>query len=112
MLLLFVFASRRRHTIWPRDWSSDVCSSDLARQGGVVVVLHDLALAARYCDRLVLLQGGRVVAEGSAGQVLSADQLQSVYGIEGRWLHSDGEAAVLPWRRDRKSVVEGKRGGK
>src|SRR5690625_7700563 len=74
MLLLFVFASRRRHTIWPRDWSSDVCSSDLARQGGVVVVLHDLALAARYCDRLVLLQGGRVVAEGSAGQVLSADQ--------------------------------------
>src|SRR5437870_9074584 len=26
---LFFFSSRRRHTIWPRDWSSDVCSSDL-----------------------------------------------------------------------------------
>src|SRR5439155_13444916 len=26
---IFFFASRRRHTIWPRDWSSDVCSSDL-----------------------------------------------------------------------------------
>src|SRR5690625_5390259 len=27
---LFFFSSRRRHTRWPRDWSSDVCSSDLA----------------------------------------------------------------------------------
>src|SRR5207253_8029821 len=29
------FSSRRRHTRWPRDWSSDVCSSDLARAGAV-----------------------------------------------------------------------------
>src|SRR5690625_7721562 len=29
MLSLFLFSSRRRHTRWPRDWSSDVCSSDL-----------------------------------------------------------------------------------
>src|SRR5690625_7553412 len=30
LLRLFFFSSRRRHTRWPRDWSSDVCSSDLA----------------------------------------------------------------------------------
>src|SRR5690625_5751548 len=29
-LLFFFFSSRRRHTRWPRDWSSDVCSSDLS----------------------------------------------------------------------------------
>src|SRR5207253_8502571 len=29
MYILFFFSSRRRHTRWPRDWSSDVCSSDL-----------------------------------------------------------------------------------
>src|SRR5439155_15906263 len=29
----FFFSSRRRHTRWPRDWSSDVCSSDLPRSG-------------------------------------------------------------------------------
>src|SRR5439155_15852705 len=29
-MLFFFFSSRRRHTRWPRDWSSDVCSSDLA----------------------------------------------------------------------------------
>src|SRR6266508_6414630 len=31
MWLVFFFSSRRRHTRWPRDWSSDVCSSDLER---------------------------------------------------------------------------------
>src|SRR5437660_6882165 len=30
LLFFFFFSSRRRHTRWPRDWSSDVCSSDLA----------------------------------------------------------------------------------
>src|SRR5690625_7581531 len=32
MLFVFFFSSRRRHTRWPRDWSSDVCSSDLYLQ--------------------------------------------------------------------------------
>src|SRR5439155_2782424 len=32
-ILFFFFSSRRRHTRWPRDWSSDVCSSDLASPG-------------------------------------------------------------------------------
>src|SRR5439155_6853140 len=34
---LFFFSSRRRHTRWPRDWSSDVCSSDLAADEHIVV---------------------------------------------------------------------------
>src|SRR5690625_7670387 len=32
--VFFFFSSRRRHTRWPRDWSSDVCSSDLQRHLG------------------------------------------------------------------------------
>src|SRR5439155_10690211 len=32
--VFFFFSSRRRHTRWPRDWSSDVCSSDLYASGG------------------------------------------------------------------------------
>src|SRR6266508_3248268 len=37
--MLFFFSSRRRHTRWPRDWSSDVCSSDLTRIVGVTLLL-------------------------------------------------------------------------
>lgn len=54
-----------------------------ARQGAaVLIVLHDLALAARFCDRLVLLNRGRVVADGNARTVLSAENLAAVYGVQ------------------------------
>ncbi|GAA4809014.1 ABC transporter ATP-binding protein [Nocardioides caeni] len=46
-----------------------------------VVVLHDLNLAARYCDDLVLLSEGRVVASGSPEEVLAPELIESVYGI-------------------------------
>ncbi|MBE7194311.1 MAG: ABC transporter ATP-binding protein [Gordonia polyisoprenivorans] len=46
-----------------------------------VVVLHDLNLAARYCNRLILLEGGRVVATGSPDDVLRPEILEPVYRI-------------------------------
>lgn len=47
-----------------------------------VVVLHDLSLAARYCDRLLLLDQGTLIAEGNAATVLSNDNIRQVYGVE------------------------------
>ena len=49
--------------------------------GGVVVVLHDLTLAARFCDRLILLSEGRVAADGPPERVLTQDNLERVYGV-------------------------------
>jgi iron complex transport system ATP-binding protein len=46
----------------------------------VLAVVHDLTLAAQYCDRLVILNGGCVVACGTPPQVLTADLLREVYG--------------------------------
>ncbi|MCS7482425.1 ABC transporter ATP-binding protein [Umezawaea endophytica] len=48
----------------------------------VVVALHDLTLAVRYCDRLVLLQHGVVVADGSAEQVLTPELLREVFEVD------------------------------
>ncbi|MFJ6407052.1 ABC transporter ATP-binding protein [Streptomyces hydrogenans] len=47
-----------------------------------VVALHDLNLAARYCDHLVLLQNGRVAAAGPPDTVLTPDAIKRVYGVE------------------------------
>lgn len=56
-----------------------------ARAGGLVIaVLHDLTMAARYCDRLLLIHGGRIVADGSPSQVLTPANLKLVYGIDAR----------------------------
>jgi iron complex transport system ATP-binding protein len=48
----------------------------------VVVALHDLAQAARYCDRLVLLHRGTLVAQGSAADVLTAPLLREVFEVD------------------------------
>jgi iron complex transport system ATP-binding protein len=46
-----------------------------------VIVLHDLNLAARYCDRAVLLNRGRVAAAGAIDEVLTPEVLEPVYGV-------------------------------
>jgi iron complex transport system ATP-binding protein len=50
--------------------------------GGALLVLHDLALAGAACDRVVLLDRGRVVAEGPPADVLRSSVLSPVYGTE------------------------------
>lgn len=53
-----------------------------ARRGGIVAVtLHDLALAARHCDELVVLHRGRMAAEGEPARALSDKALAEVFGV-------------------------------
>lgn len=58
----------------------------LLRETGatVVVALHDLNLAAAYCDRICVLDGGRRVALGTPAEVLTAEMLSDVYEVEAR----------------------------
>lgn len=46
-----------------------------------VIALHDLNMAAAFCDRLVVLSAGRVVATGSPAEVLTSDLIADVYGV-------------------------------
>lgn len=56
---------------------------NLVRSLGVTAIaaLHELHLAAHYCDRLYLLQEGRLVASGSPAHVLTAERIARVYGV-------------------------------
>ncbi|MEZ5911758.1 MAG: ABC transporter ATP-binding protein [Paracoccaceae bacterium] len=56
--------------------------ADLAAEGrGVVASLHDLGLAARHCTRIVMLSRGRLVADGTPADVLTSENLRSVFGL-------------------------------
>ena len=59
-------------------------AAQLAREShtGVLVILHDMNLAARWCDRLLLLSGGQAVALGTPAEVLTPANLFLAYGIE------------------------------
>ncbi|KPM56230.1 ABC transporter ATP-binding protein [Frankia sp. R43] len=66
---------------------------DLVRATGVttLAVLHDLDLAVRYCDQLVVLDRGRVASAGPVLEALTSDVLHAVFGVTGSVeRHSDG----------------------
>lgn len=67
----------------------------------VLAVLHDLTLAARFCERLLLLSDGHVIADGPPGSVLSDDNLARAYKISARRGEGvDGTGGYLiPWER-------------
>jgi iron complex transport system ATP-binding protein len=65
----------------------------------VLSTMHDLTLAGQYADRLVLLDSGRVVATGTATDVLTEDNLHRYYGAKVRVVTADGHPVVLPARR-------------
>ncbi|MBL8602052.1 MAG: ATP-binding cassette domain-containing protein [Myxococcales bacterium] len=55
--------------------------AETERGRGVVAVLHDLGLAARYADRVVLLDEGRLVAMGAPAEVFTPARLEAVWGL-------------------------------
>lgn len=69
-------------------------------EGGLTVVaaMHDLTSAAQYGERLVLLDGGRIVADGAPADVLTADRVNHVYDARVEILDRGDGPAVLPLR--------------
>ena len=69
----------------------------VAAGGAALVVSHDLSLAARVCDRIVLLGEGQIVAEGRPDEVLTRAHLRRAFDIEAiRFEAPDGSIVVVP----------------
>jgi ferric hydroxamate transport system ATP-binding protein len=69
----------------------------LSRECGltVIAVLHDINMAARYCDHLVALRGGEMIAQGSPDSLMKGAVLEQIYGIPmGTLPHPAGGAPV------------------
>ena len=69
----------------------------LSQQRGltVIAVLHDINMAARYCDYLVALRGGEMIAQGTPSELMRSETLEQIYGIPmGILPHPAGAAPV------------------
>jgi iron complex transport system ATP-binding protein len=73
---------------------------DIAHAGGrtVICVLHDLTLAARFADHIVVMRHGRVAAQGKPIEVLTASLLADAFGLRATVMAVDGAPAVIPSR--------------
>lgn len=67
-----------------------------AVDGVAVLVLHDLNLAAAFCDELLVLQEGALVARGTPAEVLTPALLADVYGVEAHVLRDGDRLVVAP----------------
>lgn len=76
----------------------DVLRQEVERGTTVVLVLHDLTLAARYADDLVVLAGGRILASGDPAAVLTVEVVREAFGVEALMLQDPdtGRPIVLP----------------
>jgi iron complex transport system ATP-binding protein len=73
---------------------------ELAAAGrAVVIVLHDLSLAGAVADRVALLADGRLAAVGTPREVLTAEAVSRVYGVDVEVIERDGTLLVVPLRR-------------
>jgi cobalt/nickel transport system ATP-binding protein len=70
--------------------------------GTLLLVTHDLPLAAQLCDRAVILDAGRVVADGACDEVLGDDELLAAHGLE---LPVGFDLALVPRRGVREAVA-------
>jgi iron complex transport system ATP-binding protein len=66
---------------------------------GILAVIHDLPLAARFMDRLILMHEGRIIAGGPPAKVLTEANLASIYRITALTGGNAGDSFVLPWTR-------------
>lgn len=71
---------------------------DLTRQRNtsVVLVLHDINMAARFCDTIVSLRDGSVVTDGTPDIIMRADVLQAIYGIPMRVIAETAGTVAVP----------------
>ena len=68
-----------RHQVGTMELLADLNERDGAT---IVAVLHDLGLAATFFPRLVLMDGGRIVADGAPGDVLTSERIRDVFGVD------------------------------
>lgn len=79
----------------------DLLRAEVDRGTLVIAVLHDLTAASRFCDRLIMLNEGRILADGPAGQVLRSENIARSYGVTAYYGQHDGQDFVVPWRPGR-----------
>ena len=76
----------------------DILAARARGGSGVILTLHDLTLAARYCDRVAVLSAGRLLALAPPRQALAAEVLRSAFALNGELIET-GSGPVLAVRR-------------
>jgi iron complex transport system ATP-binding protein len=70
----------------------------------IIIASHDLNLLAKYCDKVMILSQGKIVAFGRPEEVITSEMVEQVYGVEVVILKEGGDIYAIPRRTRRKEA--------
>jgi iron complex transport system ATP-binding protein len=76
----------------------DLLRSAAHAGNAVLAIMHDLTLAARFADRVIVMDHGRIVADDTPSAAMSAERLAAVFGIEARTVEVDNKQVPIAGR--------------
>jgi len=82
-----------RHQLEVMDLTRKLVSN---QKLSAVIAIHDLNLASRFCDRIVLMRDGKIFATGNASSVLTTENIKLVYGVEVEINYSKNSPYIIP----------------
>jgi|APFEC2959095136_1045048.scaffolds.fasta_scaffold02397_1 iron complex transport system ATP-binding protein len=95
------------HQIDVLDCLRAIAGNGAGQGAGVVVVLHDLNQAVRVADSVVLMRGGRIIAQGAPDAVLTADTIAETYGVTAHFgLGPDGRRFIVTTGRAEREAAK------
>lgn len=70
---------------------------DIAKEQGIIVLVicHDINVASRFADRLILFSKGTIAADGTSKEVVTAENIKNVYGMDAEIVESDGRPYII-----------------
>lgn len=72
-----------------------------------IMAIHDLNLAARYADRIIMMNSGKIFSAGDPASVLTRESIKRVYGVEANVHYNDGKLYIVPLRPIKQNGGEG-----
>jgi iron-chelate-transporting ATPase len=79
-----------------------VCSLSQERNAAVIIVIHEINMAARFCDQIVALKNGQMIAHGPADEFMTAARLEEIYDVAMGVIPNPDTGAAIAYVRDPK----------
>ena len=77
----------------------DIIKNIVRKEGiSAIMAIHDLNLASRYADRIIMMNSGKIFAAGNPDSVLTPDNIKQVYGVEAEVNNNNGRPYIVPIR--------------
>ena len=83
-----------RYTLEVMQYFKDLIRRE--KDMSIIIAAHDLNSVAKYCDRIIMMRKGQIIACGTPKEVITPENIEKVYGVKADVIYHDGEIVMIP----------------